>query len=163
MKKLIAVGLLCAFSMATALPWDAKDVHTNITSQAAPSNQLSQQRVKRILQWFNAADSDRTLFTKSNMQHYFASNINYTVNGVVAAQGVDASSKRFAAMLKNIKHYHVKFPLKAMVANNNEAVFVYQLSAKLVDGHSYTDWVAVNAHFNKHGKVDQWHAVIEHC
>ncbi|MDF1654822.1 MAG: hypothetical protein P1U34_06875 [Coxiellaceae bacterium] len=161
MRKLITLCLLCAFTVATALPWDAKGVHTDIASQVSQPNQVSQQKVQSILHWFNTVDGDRSLFSKSSMYHYFSNNIKYSVNGTVASQGETALYQRFSAMLKNIKHYHVNFPLKAVVVNKNEAVFVYRINAKLVDGNSYTDLVAVTAHVNTHGKFDQWHAVIE--
>ncbi len=161
MRKLITLALLSVFSVATALPWDASGVHTNIADRTLHSNVLNQQRVKKILNWFNAADSDRSLLSKSNMSQYFSSNINYTVNGVVAAQGTKALYQRFLKMSNNLAHYHVNFPLKAMVVNANQAAFVYQLNAKQVDGHSYSDLIAITAHFDREGRVDQWHAIIE--
>lgn len=162
MKKTIGLLLIGTSTLAAALPWDAKGVHTAIQNQQSQASTSTRQRVTSILTWFNKANTDHKLLNKQTMQLYFAKHVRYSVNGTTAAKSRHALYQRFQAMLHTIKHYHVALPPAALVANKNTAVLVYRLNTQLANGAHYHDLIGVTMHFNQQGKITRWNATIDH-
>jgi hypothetical protein len=160
MRKVIGGLMLLATAPMLALPWDAAGVHTTISTSASVTDQVARQHAERVLQWFNAVSTDPKLFSRTSLGQYFSDKVRYRVNGVLAADGIEALYKRCQHMLKGLQHYQVVFPLRSVVASQHLAAVTYRLNTVLADGHAQDNLITVTMHFQQ-GKVDSWNAVIE--
>jgi myosin heavy subunit len=125
---------------------------------SAASNQQTTQWVQGFFDWLNAYNQHRS----EDIQSHYAKQVQYSINGVLAAKNVDALQARFKKMLEKMQSFHVVRPLQAVVVNQRDAIVVYKLKVKLHHESAYTDLIATHIHFSKIGKVTSWNAVIEH-